>query len=72
MTINSSSISQEIMKPGRKKVLGRPTGQGFGTARKGPSVQGPIEAVSDESYKKGESFKVDSVKTIGNYGQTGN
>ena len=34
------------------KVLGRPTGQGYGAARKGPSVQGPIEAVSDESYLK--------------------
>jgi|TARA_R110000772_G_scaffold81736_1_gene173705 hypothetical protein len=53
------------------KVLGRPTGQGFGAARKGPSVQGPIEAVSDETYDNCVPFKVDSVKTIGNYGQTG-
>jgi len=53
------------------KVLGRPTGQGYGAARKGPSVQGPIEAVSDESYDKGESFKIDKIKTVGNYGQSG-
>ena len=53
------------------KVLGRPTGQGFGAARKGPSVQGPIEAVSYEKYVNSTSFKVDSIKTIGNYGQTG-
>ena len=53
------------------KVLGRPTGQGFGAARKGPSVQGPIEAVSDEKYVNSTSFKVDNVKTVGNYGQTG-
>ena len=53
------------------KVLGRPTGQGFGAARKGPSVQGPIEAVSDEKYVNSTSFKVDSIKTVGNYGQTG-
>jgi hypothetical protein len=53
------------------KVLGRPTGQGFGAARKGPSVQGPIEAVSDESYPQGESFKTTQGKNIGNYGQAG-
>ena len=53
------------------KVLGRPTGQGFGAARKGPSVQGPIEAVSDERYVNSESFKVDNIKTVGKYGQTG-
>jgi|TARA_R110000823_G_scaffold284693_1_gene403162 hypothetical protein len=53
------------------KVLGRPTGQGFGAARKGPSVQGPIEAVSNESYEKGESFKTTQGKNVGNYGQTG-
>jgi hypothetical protein len=54
------------------KVLGRPTGQGFGAARKGPSVQGPIEAVSDEKYPQGESFKIDKANRISNYAQTGN
>ena len=29
---------------------GKPTGQGFGAARKGPQVKGPIEAVSDADY----------------------
>ena len=51
------------------KVLGRPTGQGFGAARKGPSVQGPIEAVSDEKYPQGESFKTTQGKNVGSYGQ---
>ena len=53
------------------KVLGRPTGQGFGAARKGPSVQGPIEAISDEKYLKGTSFKTDKANRVGNYDQTG-
>jgi len=54
------------------KVLGRPTGQGFGAARKGPSVQGPIEAVSDEKYPQGESFKIDKANRVSTYAQTGN
>jgi len=53
------------------KVLGRPTGQGFGAARKGPSVEGPIEAVMDEKYTQGKSFKTDKADRIGNYAQTG-
>ena len=53
------------------KVLGRPTGQGFGAARKGPSVQGPIEAVVDEKYPQGESFKTDKGKSVNDYAQTG-
>ena len=53
------------------KVLGRPTGQGFGAARKGPSVQVPIEAVSDEKYVNSESFKTSQGKNVGNYAQTG-
>jgi len=53
------------------KVLGRPTGQGYGAARKGPSVQGPIEAVSDEKPSEGESFSTSQGKNVGNYGQTG-
>ena len=54
------------------KVLGRPTGQGYGAARKGPSVQGPIEAVSDEKLSEGESFLTSQGKNVGNYGQGGN
>jgi hypothetical protein len=35
------------------KVLGRPTGQGYGAARKGPSVTGKkSDAVVDEDYSK--------------------
>ena len=51
------------------KVLGRPTGQGFGAARKGPSVQGPIEAVMDEEYPQGKSFKTVKGKNVGKYGE---
>ena len=41
------------------KVLGRPTGQGYGAARKGPSVVGQSKnVVVDESYSQGKSFKV--------------
>jgi hypothetical protein len=41
------------------KVLGRPTGQGYGAARKGPSVTGKkSDAVVDEDYSQGKSFKV--------------
>jgi len=31
--------------PNLNKILGKPTGQGYGAARKGPDVQGPPEAV---------------------------
>ena len=37
-----------------EKLNGKPTGQGFGAARKGPQVHGgPIEAVTDEKYPEG-------------------
>ena len=42
---------------------GKPTGQGFGAARKGPAVKGPIEAVSDADYPQGESFDIGGVKS---------
>jgi len=42
---------------------GKPTGQGFGAARKGPAVQGKIEAVSNADYPQGESFDIGGVKT---------
>lgn len=44
-------------------LTGKPTGQGFGAARKGPAVKGPIEAVSDADYPQGESFTIGGVKT---------
>ena len=40
--------------------VGRPTGQGYGAARKGPSVLGPeTNVVVDEVYSQPEPFKVD-------------
>ncbi len=45
------------------KLTGKPTGQGFGAARKGPAVQGKIEAVSDAAYPQGESFEIGGVKS---------
>ena len=42
------------------KIVGRPTGQGFGAARKGPAVMGPLQdVVVDEDYEQGKSFKVE-------------
>jgi hypothetical protein len=41
-------------------INGVPTGQGYGAARKGPQVKGPIEAVSDVDYPQGESFSTDT------------
>ena len=39
---------QSSVEPKDSSVTsGKPTGQGFGAARKGPQVKGPIEAVSD-------------------------
>lgn len=40
-----------------EEVTGKPTGQGFGAARKGPSVVGtPHDTVCDFEYPQGESF----------------
>ena len=51
-----------------EEVTGKPTGQGFGAARKGPQVHGgPIEAVVDEDYPKGDSFSI-STKDVKNIG----
>ena len=39
------------------KIVGKPTGQGFGAARKGPSVTGkPQDVVVEEDYKQGKGF----------------
>ena len=44
-----------------EKITGKPTGQGYGAARKGPDVVGtPHEVVVNSSYEKGETFKLDS------------
>ena len=39
-----------------ESINGKPTGQGYGAARKGPQVHGKIEAVVDEEYPQGTSF----------------
>jgi hypothetical protein len=42
------------------KIVGRPTGQGYGAARKGPNVLGPeTNVVVDEVYSQPESFKTE-------------
>ena len=42
------------------KIVGRPTGQGYGAARKGPQVMGPPQdVVVDEDYTQGKAFKVE-------------
>ena len=54
--------------PKLEEINGKPTGQGFGAARKGPQVHGgPIEAVTDEKYSEGESFStnLNEVSNIG-------
>ena len=43
-----------------KDIVGKPTGQGFGAARKGPSVTGKAkDAVVTEDYQQGKSFDVE-------------
>ena len=42
------------------KIVGKPTGQGYGAARKGPDVKGPPQdVVVDEDYQQGKTFKVE-------------
>ena len=42
------------------KIVGKPTGQGYGAARKGPDVKGPPQdVVVDEDYQPGKAFKVE-------------
>ena len=39
------------------EIVGRPTGQGYGAARKGPNVKGPPQdVVVDEEYTQGKAF----------------
>ena len=45
----------------------KPTGQGYGAARKGPQVHGKIEAVVDEEYPQGKSFST-KLKEVPNCG----
>jgi len=42
------------------KIVGKPTGQGYGAARKGPDVKGPPQdVVVDEDYQQGKAFKIE-------------
>ena len=50
------------------KLTGKPTGQGYGAARKGPAVQGKIEAVVDSVYPQGKSFTIGGVKSASTLG----
>jgi hypothetical protein len=46
--------------PKLNEILGKPTGQGYGAARKGPDVKGPPkDVVVDEDYKEGKTFKIE-------------
>jgi|TARA_R110002020_G_scaffold260390_1_gene474638 hypothetical protein len=51
-------MAQVLLKypPNLEESNSKPTGQGFGAARKGPQVHGKIEAVVDEEYPQGTSF----------------
>ena len=43
-----------------EEIVGKPTGQGYGAARKGPDVKGPPQdVVVDEDYQQGKAFKVE-------------
>ena len=56
--------------PGLKKILGNPTGQGYGAARKGPDVVGPPQdVVVDENYEQGKSFKIEKSDKDNSYGE---
>ena len=55
---------QSSVEPKDSSVTsGKPTGQGFGAARTGPAVKGPIDAVCDPDYSQGEPFDIGGVKT---------
>ena len=56
-------IIGEVISKDSSITSARPTGQGFGAARKGPAVRGPIDAVSDPEYSQGEPFDIGGVKT---------
>ena len=47
--------------PKLNEILGKPTGQGYGAARKGPDVKGPPkDVVVDEDYQEGKAFKIEA------------
>ena len=53
------------------EVLGRPTGQGYGAARKGPDIVGkPQDVVVDEDYEQGKAFKIETSDKDSTYGES--
>ena len=62
-------MAQVLLKypPNLEESNSKPTGQGFGAARKGPQVHGKIEAVVDEEYPQGKSFST-KLKEVPNCG----
>ena len=52
------------------EILGKPTGQGFGAARKRPDIFGkPQDVVVDEAYPQGKSFKIETSDKDSTYGE---
>jgi hypothetical protein len=60
-----------LQRPAKlNEILGKPTGQGFGAARKGPSVVGkPQDVVVDEDYQQGKAFKIETSDKDSTYGE---
>ena len=57
--------------PDLEKTNGKPTGQGYGAARKGPDVVGkPQDVVVDEDYKQGKAFKIETSDKDSTYGES--
>ena len=53
-----------------EEITGKPTGQGFGAARKGPSIVGkPQDVVVDEAYPQGKSFEIAPTGKVDTYGE---
>tara|TARA_R110000751_G_scaffold189319_1_gene295371 strand:- start:332 stop:541 length:210 start_codon:yes stop_codon:yes gene_type:complete len=57
--------------PKLNEILGKPTGQGYGAARKGPSVVGkPQDVIVDEDYEQGKAFKIETSGKDSTYGES--
>ena len=60
-----------LQRPAKlNEILGKPTGQGYGAARKGPDVVGPPQdVVVDEDYQQGKAFKIETSDKDSTYGE---
>ena len=57
---NIKNSGKSLDVSGDEGLAGRPTGQGYGAARKGPNVLGPeTNVVVDEDYSQPEPFKTE-------------